>query len=149
MTLRRPATARVARTSAVACAAVALAGTLSACAGYDGTKLARQACGYVDRSIALYRSSLSATDAATAGAERTQALTQLRDAMPIASTAAGEAGQYQGLMATLAESDHLPESLLVHALTLQCAAAQNGGEAPVGPVTTAETPATRPPPTGY
>jgi hypothetical protein len=51
-------------------------------------------------------------------------------------------------MATLAESDDLPESLLVHALGEQCAAADStGGLIPTTPPT-AQTPATRPPPTG-
>jgi len=149
MTPRRPAPARVARVAAAWGGAVGLVAALSACAGFDGANLARQACAHVDRSLALYQASLSAGDDATAETQRAQASAQLRAAMPIASAAAGQAGQYQALMATLAESDHLPESRLVHALTLQCAAAENGGETPLGPVTTAVSPPTRPPPIGH
>ncbi len=121
---------------------------LSGCAGHDGAALASQACGHVERSLTLYKASLHAASPAAATAQQAQAVTQLRDALPIASTAAGEAGQYQALMATLAESDHLPESLLVHALSAQCSPSQSGDDIPSTPPPTAETPATRPPPTG-
>ena len=90
--------------------------SLAGCASHNGADLARQACRHVERSLALYQASLHATDAARCRAQQAQAVAELRDALPIAATAAGEAGQYQALMATLAESDHLPESLLVHAL---------------------------------
>jgi hypothetical protein len=129
------------------CTVAVVACGLSGCASHNGTDLARQACGHVERSLTLYESSLHATSPAVATAQQAQAVTQLRDALPIASTAAGEAGQYQALMATLAESAHLPESLLVHALRAQCSAAQAGGVSSTPPPT-AETPATRPPPTG-
>jgi hypothetical protein len=132
----------------VVCTVAAVACGLAGCASHNGTDLARQACGHVERSLTLYRSSLHAASPALVTAQQAQAVNQLRDALPIASTAAGEAGQYQALMATLAESDHLPESLLVHALGEQCAAADsNNGVAP-SPPPTAETPATRPEPTG-
>jgi hypothetical protein len=131
------------------CTVAVLAGALAGCATSDGTALARQACGHVDRSLTLYRSSLAQHDPATARAQQAAALLQLRDALPSAATAAGQDGQYQALMATLSESDHLPESLLVHALSAQCAAADsNDNLGPDAPGTT-ETPATRPPPTGY
>ncbi|HTZ09351.1 MAG TPA: hypothetical protein VMB72_09780 [Acidimicrobiales bacterium] len=105
-----------------------LAVALSGCASANGTALALQACTHVDRSLALYRSSLRQSDPAVAGAEQERAIVELRDALPTAATAAGEDGEYQALMSTLAESDHLPESLLVHALSAQCAAAQSGGD---------------------
>ena len=75
-------------------------------------------------------------------------MAQLRDALPLAATAAGEAGQYQALMATLDESDHLPESLLVHALGAQCARGASPATALTPtPPPTAETPRrTRPRP---
>ncbi len=130
------------------CTMAAVACALAGCASANGTNLARQACGHVERSLTLYQASLHATTPAEATAQQTQAVNQLRDALPIASTAAGEAGQYQALMATLAESDHLPESLLVHALGEQCAAADSNDDVAPSPPPTAETPATRPPPTG-
>jgi len=139
---------RAARTSVAACSVAVVACSLAGCANRDGTNLARQACGHVERSISLYQSSLHAASPAEATAEQSQAMAQLRDALPIAATAAGEAGQYQALMATLAESDDLPESLLVHALGEQCAAADStGGLIPTTPPTV-QTPPTRPPPTG-
>jgi hypothetical protein len=129
-------------------AVAVVASFLSACAGQDGADLARQACRHVELSLTLYHASLHAPSAAVASAQQSRAMDQLRDALPIASTAAGEAGQYQALMATLAESDHLPMSFLVHALGEQCAAAQSTNGTAPSPPPTAQTPATRPPPTG-
>ena len=125
-----------------------VAGGLAGCANHNGTDLARQACQHVERSITLYQASLHASTPQKAAAQQSQAVTDLREALPIASTAAGEAGQYQALMATLAESDHLPESYLVHSLGEQCAAADSDNTISPAPPPTAQTPATRPPPTG-
>jgi hypothetical protein len=139
---------RAGRASLAVCTVAAVACGLAGCASRDGTNLARQACQHVERSLTLYRESLHAPSSAVATAQQAQAVAQLRDALPIAATAAGEAGQYQALMATLDESDQLPESLLVHALGAQCSAADsNGGDIPTPPPT-AETPPTHPPPTG-
>ena len=124
------------------------AGGLAGCASRNGADLARQACRHVERSIALYQASLHASTPGKAATQQSQALTELREALPIASTAAGEAGQYQALMATLAESEHLPESLLVHSLGEQCAAADSDTTIAPTPPPTAQTPPTRPPPTG-
>ena len=139
---------RAGRASVAACTVAVVACSLAGCASHNGTDLARQACQHVERSLTLYQASLHAASPAVAAAQQAQAVAQLRDALPIAATAAGEAGQYQALMATLAESDHLPESLLVHALGAQCAAADSNGGIVPSPPPTAETPATRPPPTG-
>jgi hypothetical protein len=130
------------------CTVAVVASGLAGCASHDGTDLARQACGHVERSLTLYRASLHASSPSEARAKQSEAMAELRDALPLASTAAGQAGQYQALMATLAESDHLPESLLVHALGAQCAAANSSGDLVPSPPPTAETPATHPPPTG-
>jgi len=143
----RRALPRAARASVAACS-VAVACGLAGCANHDGTDLARQACRYVGSSLALYQSSLHAASPAVASAEQSQAVAQLSQALPLAATAAGEAGQFQALMSTLAESDHLPESYLVHALRAQCAAADSSGDLIPTPAPTAETPSTRPPPTG-
>ncbi len=139
---------RAGRASVAVCTAAAVACGLAGCASHDGTDLARQACTHVERSITLYHDSLHAPSPAVATAQQSQAVAQLRDALPMAATAAGEAGQYQALMATLAESDHLPESLLVHSLGEQCAAADSNGGIVPSPAPTAETPSTHPPPTG-
>jgi hypothetical protein len=159
MTRRRPTrrvthrrgrfgTSRVARASLALCALAVVASGLGGCANQDGTDLARQACRHVDRSLTLYQASLHASDAAAARAKQSEAMAELRDALPLASTAAGQAGQYQALMATLTESDHLPESLLVHALGAQCTAVNSSGDFAPSPPPTADTPATHPPPTG-
>jgi hypothetical protein len=139
---------RAAGPSIAACTAAVVALSLGGCANHNGTDLARQACRHVERSLTLYQASLHATSPGVATAKQAQAVAELRVALPIAATAAGEAGQFQGLMSTLAESDHIPEARLVHALGEQCAAADsNGGFNPTTP-STAGTPATRPPPTG-
>jgi hypothetical protein len=131
MTLRRAG-----RAVGALCAAGALAGTLGGCAQSNGTALAQQACRYVSRSLVLYSASLDSSEPQVAAAKRSEALVQLNDAIPDAATAAGEDGEYQALMATLAESDHLPESLLVHALSAQCASADAGDVVPLTPATT-------------
>ena len=129
-------------------AAVALAVALSGCAQHDGQALVRQACTHVDRSLSLYRSSLTTADPAEAASERAKAQSELRDALPGAATAAGEDSQYLALMTTLAESDHLPESLLVHALSAQCSAAAAGDQPVPGVAGTAAGAAgSTPPPT--
>ncbi|HEY5025441.1 MAG TPA: hypothetical protein VII76_10740 [Acidimicrobiales bacterium] len=139
---------RAGRAAVAVCTLAVVAGGLGGCASHDGNDLARQACQHVEQSLTLYRASLHAPSPAQASTQQAQASSQLRDALPLAATAAGEAGQYQALMATLSESDHLPESLLVHALGAQCGAADSDGGISPTPPPTAQTPATRPPPTG-
>ena len=140
--------AGAARASVAACTVAVVAVSLGGCANHNGTDLARQACRHVERSLTLYRASLRAASPEVATAQQAQAVAELRVALPMAATAAGEAGQFQGLMSTLAESDHIPESRLVHALGEQCAAADsNAGLTPTTPAP-AGPPATRPPPTG-
>jgi hypothetical protein len=131
-----------------ACTVAVVACTVAGCASHNGTDLARQACQHVERSLALYRASLHAKSPGAATVQQAQAVAQLRIALPLAATAAGQAGQFQALMSTLAQSDHVPESLLVHALSEQCAAADSSGG--VGPTTppSGGSPSTHPPPTG-
>jgi hypothetical protein len=136
------------RATVAVCTMAVVACGLAGCASHDGSDLARQACQHVERSLTLYQASLNAPSPAVAQAQQSQAMSELRDALPLAATAAGEAGQYQALMATLDESGQLPESLLVHALGLQCAAADSNTGAGPGPAPTSETPGTHPPPTG-
>jgi hypothetical protein len=106
---------------------VALGASLAGCASSAAHGLALQACRHVDRSLALYRVSLTDPNPALAARQRAQASAQLQDAQPLATVAAGQAPQWQALMATLAENARLPESDLVVALKAQCAAAENGG----------------------
>ncbi len=112
-------------TGLVACGTLALAVVLSGCASSNALALARQACGHVDQSVALFARSQSEQGTAAA-ADRTSALKQLRAGLPQAATAAGEDGQWQALMTTISESSRVPESDLVRALRLQCAVTRSG-----------------------
>jgi len=110
--------------------AMVLAAGISRCTNRNGLALARQACSHVDRSLAIYRSAERSPGSAGAAGEQAQALAQLRSALPITASAAGEATQWQALMTTLSESARVPESDLVHALEAQCAVARGNGVAP-------------------
>jgi hypothetical protein len=115
---------------------------LTGCADGAALGLVRQACHHVNVSLALYRESLHTSDATRSADERTRAEEQLQTASPLAAEAAGQAPQWQALMATLAENSRLPESDLVDALQQQCAAAQAATTGPTLP------PTTLPPPPG-
>ncbi|MGD0320358.1 MAG: hypothetical protein ABSC00_01945 [Acidimicrobiales bacterium] len=115
---------------AAAVTAIVLVAGVSGCANHNGLALARQACGHVDRSLAIYRSVERSPGSAGTAGEQARALAQLRNALPIAASAAQEATQWQALMTTLAESARVPESDLVHALEAQCAVARGNGVAP-------------------
>jgi hypothetical protein len=98
----------------------------------------------VQLSLQLYQSSQRQPNAALASDERARAAAQLTAASPLAAEAAGQAPQWQALMATLAENSRLPESDLVGALRQQCAVAQTGGSTvPTLPVTTLPAPPSR------
>jgi len=143
---------------AVVGALVGLGGTtLSSCASHDALALARQACRQVDQSITLFLRANGESDVSVATSERAQALVLLRKALPPASIAAGEDGQWQALMADLSETSRVPESDLVPGLEAACqvtALPQPGGvpttnPPPINtPSTTIPTPPTRPPPIG-
>jgi hypothetical protein len=125
---------------------VALGLGLTGCADSAALGLVRQACHNVTKSLALYRKSEKEPDAKLAASERARAETQLENASPLATEAAGQAPQWQALMATLAETSRLPEANLMPALQAQCAVVQTGGNpAPAGPGTTLPAP---PAPTG-
>ncbi len=119
-----------------ACAAVGVVLTfgagLTGCADSAALGLVRQACHHVTLSVALYRRSERDTDATVAAGDLARAEAQLQMASPLAAQAAGEAPQWQALMATLSEGSRLPESDLVQALQQQCAVAQTGAT----PITT-------------
>jgi hypothetical protein len=115
-----------ARRAVAAAAVVATALFLSGCSSANGDRLAKEACSHVERSLAIYGQSLKETSSSRAASERAAALQQLRVALPIAATAAGQTTQWQALMTTLSESTRLPESTLVYALRAQCAVAASG-----------------------
>lgn len=138
-----PRPTRPTRRLATAAAVAALgAGGMAGCASSDALALARQACGHVQRSLTLYRAAQGASSPADQQARTQQALGELRLALPLAATAAGEAPQWQALMTTLTESSRVPEGDLVIALQQQCADASAGGQPAV--TTNAPAPATTP-----
>ncbi len=107
--------------------AVVLGGgaALTAC-GDGGVALARQACGHIHQSLTLTdQASRTGTDPALANDLSQQAYLQLREALPLAAQAASQNGQWQALMTTISESNRVPESDLVTALTAQCAMANS------------------------
>ena len=126
-----PIPARFRRLVAGTVVVVGLGATLTAC-GNDGSALAKQACGHVDRSLSLLTQASHQTDAATAARFRQQAYIQLRQALPIAAQAAYRDGQWQSLMTTVSESNRVPEATLVEALRAQCQQANSAtfGQAP-------------------
>jgi hypothetical protein len=117
--------------AAAVAATVALAVGVTGCASSAGLSLAKQACQHVNRSITIYRESERDPGTNASTGEATSAEEQLRVALPLAATAAGEASQWQALMATLSESSRLPESDLTYALQQQCAVAEDNGAQPV------------------
>ena len=130
MTRRRPG-----RTVAAVAACLVAGAGLSACSHGDALSLARQACGHVQRSIGLYERSTT-EGPPSQQADAAAALAELRAALPLAATAAGEDGQWQAFVTTLAESSRVPEGDLVPALQAQCADASTNGSTPSVPSTT-------------
>jgi hypothetical protein len=100
---------------------------LAGCADSAALGLVQQACHHVKLSLALFRASEHEANAEVASSDLAQAQAELQTASPLAAEAAGQAPQWQALMATLAENSRLPESDLVQALQQQCAVAQTGG----------------------
>jgi hypothetical protein len=111
-------------------AIVALSTILTSCATQDGDALAKQACVYVNTSINLYQSSLSKKTSHEENHLQDEAYDQLQLGLQPASLAAGDDGQWQGLMATIGESSRVPEGLLVGALQQQCQLAQDPNGSP-------------------
>jgi len=105
-----------------AVAAVVLAG----CSQQQGLALARQACVYVDRSIKLYDAATHETDPAKAASERSNALTQLRLAPPLAAQANSDDGSWDDLMTAISESSRVEEGHLIVSLRASCIDAENG-----------------------
>ena len=102
--------------------AALLAVGLAGCGTENSYGLAARACNHISRSIQLYEQSVKQTDPARAHALASQALAQLRVAMPLATEAAADDGSWQAMMTTLSESSRVPESHLITALKDQCEA---------------------------
>lgn len=121
---------------------------LSGCSNGHALALVRQACTHVERSLTLYQASTMAPSPSEQQADSAAALAELRQALPLASSAAGENAQWQAFSITLSESSRVPESDLVAALRQQCTDVSNGGQGPATPATTLPPPATNPEPIG-
>lgn len=103
----------------------------SACGNANGTALAKQACGHVEKALHLLSAAgRPSTDAATATQDRAAAVAELRVALPIAAQAAAEAAQFAPLATTLSETNRVAATVLVPALSQQCFAASTGFFAP-------------------
>jgi hypothetical protein len=135
------------RVAGVAALCVLGAAGLGGCANGHALDLVRQACTHVHRSLALYDQSADAASPAAAQADRASALQELRTALPLAATAAGENAEWQAFMTTLSESSRVPESDLVTALGQQCADVSTG-QGPQAPTTTLPPVPTNPEPVG-
>jgi translation initiation factor 2B subunit (eIF-2B alpha/beta/delta family) len=110
------------------------------CGNQSGLTLARQACTYVNSSISLYDSSLTAKTQKQRTALANQAYSRLSLALQPAALATSDNSQWQALMTTISESSRVPESVLVSALQQQCAVADSQGGNPPAPTNPPTTP---------
>ncbi len=94
--------------------------TLSTC-GRSAEQYATQACTFVNQSISIYKQAAQDPSAKGFVKKEKEALALLRKALPLAALAAGTNGVWQALQATLSESNRVPESHLIDALSRQCA----------------------------
>lgn len=107
-------------------AAAIISSVVAACSSSpDATAYGRKACNEVTRSIALFQQS-EREPPATAAKMQARALADLRAALQPASLANATSGIWQPLMATLSESNRVPEANLINALRQQCAADLSG-----------------------
>ncbi|MGH9070568.1 MAG: hypothetical protein ACRDX8_05235 [Acidimicrobiales bacterium] len=95
-------------------------GLLAGCQQADEAD-AQSACAHVSSSIALFDRSEGDASASAASADRAAALFQLRLALPKASLASTQNRGWDALVTTLSETNRVPESSLISALTQQCA----------------------------
>lgn len=125
MTVRRPSH-RLRRLFCATALVASGAGIASAC-GTSASSLGHEACIDVGHSLSLYAQSTKTSDAALAEKDRARALSLLRQALQPAALAGSNDGDWQALMATLSESNRVPESKLVSALSAQCAQSLSQG----------------------
>jgi len=100
--------------------ALACGGLFTGCASQDAAPLAGQACAHVDRALTAEHRAGSAGTGQAAHLE-SEALDQVRAALPLAAEAAGVDTTWQPLDATLSESNRVPLRFLLPALAAQCA----------------------------
>jgi hypothetical protein len=106
--------------------ALACGGLFTGCAGQGAAPLADKACVHVERALAAEHKMASASPAQAARLA-SDALDQVRAALPLAAEAAGEDTTWQPLVATLSESNRVPLHFLLPALAAQCAGASGQG----------------------
>lgn len=104
-----------------AAALVSSGAVLATSCGASASSLGHQACEDVGRSLSIYAQSTKTDNTARAEKERQRALSLLREALQPAAIAGSDDGDWQALMATLSESNRVPESKLVSALSAQSA----------------------------
>ncbi len=92
---------------AIGVIAIVVAGSAVAACSAGGDGLARQACTYVDRSIASCSGHRSRVRLGRQPL-RQRAYDELLSALPIAAEAAYRDGQWQALMTTLSETNRVP-----------------------------------------
>ncbi|MDA8276862.1 MAG: hypothetical protein M0Z45_01495 [Actinomycetota bacterium] len=100
-------------------AVLVVAVTASSC-GASASSNGAKACGLVNKGLSIYAKNHSNSQ---------QALNLIREALPFAAIAAGTDGSWQPLEATLSETNRVPLSNLVSALSQEC---QGGGGNPNG-----------------
>jgi len=100
---------------ALACGAI-----LTGCTSQDAAPLAGQACAHVERALTAEHEATSAGPSQRARLQ-SEALEQVRTALPFAAEAAGDDTSWQALDATLSESNRVPVHFLLPALAAQCA----------------------------
>jgi hypothetical protein len=104
-----------------AAALLSLGAASAAGCGASAASLGHQACEEVGRSLSIYARSTKTDNTALAARDRQRALSLLRAALQPAAIAGSDDGDWQALMTTLSESNRVPESKLVAALSAQCA----------------------------
>jgi hypothetical protein len=111
--------------AAVAGVTIVVTGTVLSACGNSGQALAQQACSHITRSISLLHQSSASSGSAHAAQLQQEAYLELRKALPLTAEAAYDNGQWQALMTTVSESNRVPESVLIPALTAQCTDAES------------------------
>ncbi|MGO9334640.1 MAG: hypothetical protein ACLQCU_11455 [Acidimicrobiales bacterium] len=106
--------------------ALSFGSILAGCAGQHAQATARQACAHVERGLAAEHKAATVGPAQAARLE-TEALDQMRAALPLAAVAANADTTWQPLEATLSESNRVPLRYLLPALADQCAGSGNNG----------------------
>lgn len=107
------------RVAVGAAGAIVVAIALSGC-GQSADALGHEACVDVGKSLAIYARAERASNPKTQASERARALDWLRVALRPAALAGDSSGDWQALMATLSESNRVPEQKLIQALRAQC-----------------------------